>query len=253
MANIGIAMGKSGTDVSREASEMILADDHFPTILSAIEEGKGIFNNIKSFLRYQLTTSISCMIIIIFCTFMGYPLPLNPMQILFINIIMDGPPAQSLGVEPVDDDVMNQPPRDTKKPITSGKIIISIMISALIMVIGTLYVFISEMTEDGIVTAHTTSMTFTTFVFFQVFNAFNCRSEKKSLFQVGLFTNVPLLFAVGGSALGQLALIYVPFMRAIFETEPLSLSELMFVLSVSSSVWVIEEVIKFFERKTDRS
>ncbi|KAG2393104.1 hypothetical protein C9374_009681 [Naegleria lovaniensis] len=253
MANIGIAMGKSGTDVSREASEMILADDNFPTILSAIEEGKGIFNNIKSFLRYQLTTSISCMIIIIFCTFMGYPLPLNPMQILFINIIMDGPPAQSLGVEPVDDDVMNQPPRDTKKPITSGKIVISILISAIIMVIGTLYVFITEMTEDGIVTAHTTSMTFTTFVFFQVFNAFNCRSEKKSLFQVGLFTNIPLLLAVGGSALGQLALIYVPFMRAIFETEPLSLSELIFVLSVASSVWVIEEVIKFFERKTDRS
>ncbi|EFC44644.1 predicted protein, partial [Naegleria gruberi] len=251
MANIGIAMGKSGTDVSKEASEMILADDNFPTILSAIEEGKGIFRNIKSFLRYQLTTSVSCMFIIIFCTFMGYPLPLNPMQILFINIIMDGPPAQSLGVEPVDEDVMNQPPRDTKKPITSGKIVMSVALSALIMVIGTLYVFIREMAHDGVVTAHTTSITFTTFVFFQIFNAFNCRSEKKSVFQVGWLTNIPLALSVGGCLLGQLSMLYVPVMRGIFETEPLSLSELLYVTLVSSSVWLIEEVIKFFERRVE--
>ena len=252
MANIGIAMGKSGTDVSKEASQLILLDDNFTTILSAIEEGKGIFCNIKSFLRYQLTTSISCMLIIIMCTVLGYPLPLNPMQILFINIIMDGPPAQSLGVEPVDDDVMNQPPRDAKKSMVTNKMISSIVISALIMVVGTLYVFISEMKKDGIVDAHDTSMTFTTFVFFQVFNALNCRSEKKSLFQVGLFTNIPLLFSVGGSVLGQLMLLYVPVMRGIFETEALSLNELVLVIMISSSVWVTEEIIKYFDRRSDQ-
>ncbi|KAL9643273.1 hypothetical protein ABK040_014729 [Willaertia magna] len=252
MADIGVAMGQSGTDVSKEASEMILADDNFPTILTAIEEGKSIFNNIKSFLRYQLTTSVSCMLIVIFCTFLGYPLPLNPMQILFINIIMDGPPAQSLGVEPVDEDVMNQPPRDTKKSILSGRMLMSVVISALIMVCGTLYVFITGMKEDGVVDARDITMTFTTFVFFQVFNALNCRSEKKSLFQVGLTSNTAFIFAVGGSALGQLALVYVPLLRTIFETEPLSLPDLLTVTLISSSVWIIEEIIKFFERKVEK-
>jgi len=250
-ASIGIAMGESGTDVSKEASEIILADDNFPTIMAAIEEGKSIFNNIKNFLRYQLTTSVSCMIIVIICTFFNLPLPLNPMQILWINIIMDGPPAQSLGVEPVDEDVMRQPPRDTKKAIISKRMILSIISSALIMVIGTMYVFLSEM-EDGQVTNRDRTMTFTTFVMFQVFNALNCRSEKKSVFQIGFFTNKAFLFAVGGSVIGQFALIYWKLMEFIFETESLSIGDVAFIFAITSTVWIFDEILKLVLRVKER-
>ncbi len=251
LANIGIAMGIAGTDVSKEASEMILADDNFPTIMVAIEEGKSIFSNIKNFLRYQLTTSVSCMVIIIICTFFGLPLPLNPMQILWINIIMDGPPAQSLGVEPVDEDVMRQPPRDTKKSIINRKMIISVVLSAVIMVIGTLYVFVREMAADGKVTNRDTTMTFTTFVMFQIFNAFNCRSEKKSVFQIGIFSNTAFNWCVGGCVVGQLLLIYTGAMNFIFETERLTANDIVFIFVLTSSVWVVDEVVKYFARKRD--
>ncbi|KAL0478989.1 golgi membrane-typec calcium-transporting ATPase [Acrasis kona] len=249
LADIGIAMGLAGTDVSKEASQMILADDHFPTILGAIEEGKSIFNNIKSFLRYQLTTSVSCMVIIIICTFFGLPLPLNPMQILWINIIMDGPPAQSLGVEPVDQDVMDMPPRDTKKSIISKQMIVSVLVSAFIMVVGTLYVFMREMNADGVVTSRDTTMTFTTFVMFQIFNAFNCRSEKKSVFQIGLFRNTAFNWCVGGCVAGQLLLIYTGAMNFIFETERISVNDVAFITLVTSSVWIVDEIVKFFMRR----
>lgn len=246
-ASIGIAMGESGTDVSKEASEIILADDNFPTIMAAIEEGKSIFNNIKNFLRYQLTTSVSCMIIIIICTFFNLPLPLNPMQILWINIIMDGPPAQSLGVEPVDQDVMRQPPRDTKKPIITRRMIFNIVSAAIIMVVGTLYVFLSEI-KDGVVTNRARTMTFTTFVMFQVFNALNCRSEKKGVFQIGFFSNKAFLFAVGGSVVGQFALIYWKLMEFIFETESLSFGDISLILAITSTVWIFDESVKLILR-----
>jgi Ca2+-transporting ATPase len=249
LSDIGISMGKSGTDVSKEAAEMILVDDNFATIEVAIEEGKSIFNNIKNFLRYQLATSITCMGLIIYCTLRNIPLPLNPTQILWINIIMDGPPAQSLGVEPTDPDVMKQPPRDPKAPILSRRVIFSIITSAIVMVIGTLYVFLAEMEHDGTVTNRDTTMTFTTFVMFQVFNALNCRHEKKSVFQIGLFSNKAFLFAIGGSILCQLGLIYLPFMNFVFETEKLSLGDLLYVTAIASSVWIVEEVFKFFLRQ----
>eukprot|EP00818_Percolomonas_sp_WS_P000559 CAMPEP_0117436276 /NCGR_PEP_ID=MMETSP0759-20121206/922_1 /TAXON_ID=63605 /ORGANISM="Percolomonas cosmopolitus, Strain WS" /LENGTH=966 /DNA_ID=CAMNT_0005227867 /DNA_START=239 /DNA_END=3140 /DNA_ORIENTATION=+ len=252
LSNIGIAMGRSGTDVSKESSDMILVDDNFSSIEAAIEEGKSIFNNIKNFLRYQLTTSVSCIGIIIYCTIFGYPLPLNPMQILWINIIMDGPPAQSLGVEPVDEEVMKCPPRDTKKPIISSRMIFSVLLNAVVMMIGTLYVFTSEMEEDGIVNSRDTSMVFTTFVMYQVFNALNCRSENRSVFSLGLFKNTAFLVAVGGSVLGQLAMIYLPFMQFIFETEALSVGDWGLILSLTSTVFVLEEVIKFFGRFSEK-
>mmetsp|Transcript_6989 Transcript_6989/g.10245 ORF Transcript_6989/g.10245 Transcript_6989/m.10245 type:complete len:945 (-) Transcript_6989:2690-5524(-) len=248
LSNIGISMGESGTDVAKEASHMVLMDDQFSTILNAIEEGKSIYNNIKNFLRYQLTTSISCMGIIIYCTILSFPLPLNPMQILWVNIIMDGPPAQSLGVEPVDPEVMDQPPRDRSKNIISPRMIFSIVINAIVMMIGTLYVYTKEKNMDGIVTPRDTSMVFTTFVFFQIFNALNCRSEVKSAFQSGLFSNKALLWSIGGCLFGQLAMIYLPFMRFIFDTEPLSVADWMLILPLTSTVWIIEEGIKFVVR-----
>ena len=184
-ADIGIAMGLAGTDVSKEASDMILTDDHFSTIISAIEEGKGIYYNIRNFVRFQLSTSISALTLIAFSTVFHFPTPLNPMQILWINIIMDGPPAQSLGVEPVDPDVLKKPPRRTNESIINVNLLINIIISALIIVSGTLYIFYHEM-KEGHVTSRDTTMTFTCFVFFDMFNALACRSQVILLLSINL-------------------------------------------------------------------
>lgn len=143
-ADIGIAMGRIGTDVSKEAADMILVDDDFYTIMAAIEEGKGIFHNIRNFVRFQLSTSIAALSLIAISTLKQYPNPLNAMQILWINIIMDGPPAQSLGVEPVDPDVLQQPPRNVKEPMISRDLIINVLMSSSIIIAGTLFIFIRE-------------------------------------------------------------------------------------------------------------
>jgi Ca2+-transporting ATPase len=143
-ADIGIAMGKAGTDVTKEAADMILVDDNFSTIVSAIEEGKGIYYNIRNFVRFQLSTSISALSLIAFSTIFHFPSPLNAMQILWINIIMDGPPAQSLGVEPVDADVLKKPPRRTNESMINLSLILNILLSAVIIVSGTLYIFYHE-------------------------------------------------------------------------------------------------------------
>ncbi|KAG1936632.1 calcium-transporting ATPase type 2C [Pimephales promelas] len=143
-ADIGVAMGQTGTDVCKEAADMILVDDDFQTILSAIEEGKGIYNNIKNFVRFQLSTSIAALTLISLATLMNFPNPLNAMQILWINIIMDGPPAQSLGVEPVDRDVIRKPPRNVRDSIITRSLIVKILVSSFIIVCGTLFVFWRE-------------------------------------------------------------------------------------------------------------
>ncbi|GAB6020774.1 ATPase, P-type (transporting), HAD super, sub IC [Chamberlinius hualienensis] len=175
-ADIGIAMGQNGTDVSKEAADMILVDDDFHTILAAIEEGKGIFYNIRNFVRFQLSTSIAALSLITLSTILHIPNPLNAMQILFINIIMDGPPAQSLGVEPVDSDVIAQPPRNPKEPMLTRGVIVNVLLSAFIIITGTLWVFIKEM-GDNVITPRDQTMTFTCFVFFDMFNALSCRSQ----------------------------------------------------------------------------
>ncbi|XP_063453864.1 calcium-transporting ATPase type 2C member 2 isoform X4 [Pan paniscus] len=176
-ADIGIAMGQTGTDVSKEAANMILVDDDFSAIMNAVEEGKGIFYNIKNFVRFQLSTSISALSLITLSTVFNLPSPLNAMQILWINIIMDGPPAQSLGVEPVDKDAFRQPPRSVRDTILSRALILKILMSAAIIISGTLFIFWKEMPEDRASTPRTTTMTFTCFVFFDLFNALTCRSQ----------------------------------------------------------------------------
>ncbi|RMC05270.1 hypothetical protein DUI87_18456 [Hirundo rustica rustica] len=148
-ADIGVAMGQTGTDVCKEAADMILVDDDFQTIMSAIEEGKGIYNNIKNFVRFQLSTSIAALTLISLATLMNFPNPLNAMQILWINIIMDGPPAQSLGVEPVDKDIIRKPPRNLKDSILTKNLIVKILVSSIIIVCGTLFVFWREGKETG--------------------------------------------------------------------------------------------------------
>lgn len=146
-ANIGIAMGTTGTDVCKEAADVILTDDNLSTLVVALEEGKGIYHNIRNFIRFQLSTSIAALSLIAVSTILHIPNPLNAMQILYINILMDGPPAQSLGVEKVDQDVLKQPPRNVKESVLTKELLISVLVSAAVILCGTLIVFISEVSK----------------------------------------------------------------------------------------------------------
>jgi len=186
-ADIGVGMG-SGTDVAKEAAAMIVVDDDFSTIgkiiliifiiliiitiiiVNAIEEGKSIFYNIKNFLTFQLSTSVAALSLVAVNNLIGRPNPLNPMQILWINIIMDGPLAQSLGVEQVDSSVMLRPPRKRTDDIITKPLLSRVITSGILILVGTMYVFIHELGDGGEVTARDLTMTFTTFVMFDMFN-----------------------------------------------------------------------------------
>uniref|UniRef100_A0A671X3V4 Calcium-transporting ATPase n=1 Tax=Sparus aurata TaxID=8175 RepID=A0A671X3V4_SPAAU len=246
-ADIGVAMGQTGTDVCKEAADMILVDDDFQTIMSAIEEGKGIYNNIKNFVRFQLSTSIAALTLISLATLMNFPNPLNAMQILWINIIMDGPPAQSLGVEPVDSDVIRKPPRNVRDSILTRSLLIKVLVSAFIIVCGTLFVFWREL-QDNVITPRDTTMTFTCFVFFDMFNALSSRSQTRMVHEMGLCSNRTFCYAVLASIMGQLLVIYFPPLQNVFQTESLSFFDLLFLVTLTSSVCVVSEAIKMVER-----
>ncbi|KAH6634095.1 hypothetical protein B0J18DRAFT_415278 [Chaetomium sp. MPI-SDFR-AT-0129] len=248
-ADIGIAMGMHGTDVAKEAADMILTDDDFSTILHAIEEGKAIFNNIQNFLTFQLSTSAAGLSLVLLCTALGFKSPLNAMQILWINIIMDGPPAQSLGVEAVDKDVMNRPPRRRGDAVLTRRLLTRVLTQAAIIMAGTMLVYTHEMLEDGQVTRRDTTMTFTCFVLFDMFNALSCRSESKSVLrgEVGLFSNLLFNWAVAGSLLGQLAVVYFPWLQEVFQTEALGFRDLVGLVVLCSTVFWADEVRKWLQ------
>lgn len=247
-ADIGIAMGRTGTDVSKEAASMVLVDDDFSAILNAVEEGKGIFHNVKNFVRFQLSTSISALSLITLSTVFNLPSPLNAMQILWVNIIMDGPPAQSLGVEPVDKDALRQPPRRVQDTILGRALLLRILLSAAVIISGTLFVFWKEVPADGASTPRTTTMTFTCFVFFDLFNALTCRSQTKLVLELGFLRNRMFLYSVLGSTLGQLAVIYVPPLQRVFQTENLGALDLLLLAGLASSVFIVSELLKLCER-----
>lgn len=266
-ADIGISMGRHGTDVAKEAADMILTDDDFSTILRAIEEGKGIFNNIQNFLTFQLSTSAASLALVFFCTFFGFKNPLNAMQILWISkylliktsrpflltdvsdIIMDGPPAQSLGVEKVDPDVMNRPPRKRNDPVLTRSLITRVLTSASIIMVGTMLIYSREMMTDGQVTRRDTTMTFTCFVFFDMFNALACRSESKSIFrgEIGLFANNLFNWAVSLSVICQLLVIYFPWLQSTFQTEAIGLFDLVRLVILCSTVFWADELRKYLK------
>ncbi|OGM46289.1 calcium-transporting ATPase 1 [Aspergillus bombycis] len=258
-ADIGISMGKLGTDVAKEAADMILTDDDFSTILRAIEQGKGIFYNIQNFITFQLSTSVAALSLVLLSTTLGFKNPLNPMQILWINILMDGPPAQSLGVEPVDPSIMGRPPRPRTARVLTKPLIQRVLTSAFMIMLGTLAIYVYEMGDvddelnpgkrSRVVTAHDTTMTFTCFVLFDMFNALTCRSEGKSVLrgEISLFGNKMFNYAVLGSLAGQACVIYLPFLQRVFQTEPLNLAHLFKLLCISSSVFWVDEARKYYQ------
>lgn len=241
-ADIGVAMG-SGTDVAKEAAHMVIVDDEFATIVNAVEEGKSIFYNIKNFLTFQLSTSVAALSLVAISNLFGHPNPLNPMQILWINIIMDGPPAQSLGVETVDPSVMQRPPRNKNDDIITRPLLLRVVTSGFVILLGTLYVFVTEM-KDGEISKRDTTMTFTTFVLFDMFNALSCRHNTRPVYELAWNSNPAFLAAIGLSLLGQLLVLYFPPLQKVFGTVAISVTDIMFIIVLTASLVVVDVIRK---------
>jgi len=245
-ADIGVAMGITGTDVSKEASEMVLTDDSFSTIVNAIEEGRSIYSNITKFIRYMFSTNLGEIIAILLAMLV---IPkhfiVTAVQILWINLGTDVLPALALGVEPPEKGIMSRPPRNPKQRIISSKRFVHWLITGIIIGGGTLLMFM--MNIDDPVKART--MAFTVLVFFQLANVFNCRHETKSIFKLRPLSNKYVIYAVLVSIILQVMVIQVPFLQGIFKTTALSLKEWGGVVLLSLSIIVFDELRKVFARK----
>jgi Ca2+-transporting ATPase len=255
-ADIGIAMGIAGTDVSREAADMVLADDNFASIVAAVEEGRAIYANIRKFLRYLLSSNLGEVMTMFFGVLFadaiglepadagGVVVPLLATHILWINLVSDGAPALALGIDPADPGVMNQPPRRHGEGAVTGTMWAGIAFVGAIIAAGTLLVLDASL-PGGLVDGsgslrYAQTMAFTTLLFFSLFNVFNARSEVHSALG-DLFSNGWLWGAVVASLLLQVAVVYVPFLQEAFSTESLSAQDWLWCAAVGSSVlWICE-------------
>jgi Ca2+-transporting ATPase len=266
-ADIGIAMGITGTDVSKEAADMVLADDNFASIVAAVEEGRGIFANIRKFLRYLLSSNIGEVMTMFFGVLLarriglhaeggGVVLPLIATQILWINLVTDGPPALALGMDPADEGLMDEPPRPPGEGVLTARMWRGIVFVGVIMAAGTLYVLDASL-PGGLVEgtgdlryAHT--MAFTTLMLFQIFNVVNARSDNRSAF-VHLFTNHWLWIALGVSLALQAVVVHAPFLQRAFGTVALSGGDWLFCTAIASSVLWLREASKLFGRRVHKA
>ncbi|MEM3555120.1 MAG: calcium-transporting P-type ATPase, PMR1-type [Candidatus Micrarchaeia archaeon] len=248
MADIGIAMGMTGTDVSKEASDMILVDDNFASIVAAIEEGRGIFDNIKKFIKYLLSCNAGEVLTIFFAPFLNLPIPLLPPQILMMNLVTDGLPALALGVEPTNPKIMERPPRDPEEDILKPMIPNIVMIGFLTCV-GTLLIFSQYYGGNPYNLDIARTAAFTTIVMFELFVAFACRSSTRTLVEAGVFSNRSLIIAVASSVVLQLAVIYLPPLQTVFNTVPLSLDDWGRILVISSTAFFAMEIVKLLKRR----
>ncbi|MGE0407470.1 MAG: cation-translocating P-type ATPase, partial [Candidatus Korobacteraceae bacterium] len=257
-ADIGVAMGITGTDVSKEASDIVLADDNFASIVAAVEEGRAIFSNIRKFLRYLLSSNIGEVMTMFFGVLLAnviglraeagkIVLPLMATQLLWINLVTDGAPALALGVDPPTDDVMNQPPRPPEEGVITRSMWAGNFFVGIVMTAGTLFVMDASLPGGWIQGSgnmpYAQTMAFTTLMMFQLFNSLNARSDEQSAF-VKLFRNRWLWAAIALSLLLHVAVIYAPFLQQAFSTVSLTLGDWLYCIAVASSVLWLREVSK---------
>lgn len=241
-ADIGIAMGIKGTDVAREASDIVLTDDNFASIVAAVEEGRSIFSNIRRSVFYLLSTNTGEIFLWIAAILSGIPFPVVAVQILWVNLVTDGVCTIPLGLEPKHRDVLDEPPRNPKAGLVYSGMLFRMAFIAVFMALGTFFIFRWELPRVGLDEAR--AIAFTMLVAFQWFNALNARSDEKSLFKVGVFKNRWLLGGIGLAIALQMVVIYVPFFQTIFYTKPLGLEHWVIIVSIAASVFVAEELRK---------
>jgi Ca2+-transporting ATPase len=245
-ADIGVAMGITGTDVAKEASSMVLLDDNFATIVKAAKEGRRIYDNIRKFIKYLLSTNSGEIWTLFLAPFFGLPVPLVPLQILWINLMTDGMPALALTVEPAEGDVMKRLPRHPRESLFARGLGIHAIWVGLLMGAVTLSLQAWAIhVGDG----HWQTMVFTVLCFLQLGHVLAIRSERQSLFTQGLLSNKPLLASVAVTISLQLLTVYVPALNPVFRTQPLSVPELIAVLALSSIVFISVEIEKLIKRR----
>lgn len=244
-AEIGVAMGITGTDVTKEASHMILLDDNFATIVKAVKEGRRIYDNIRKFIRYVLTGNSAEIWTIFLAPFFQLPIPLLPMHILWINLVTDGLPGLALTVEPPEKDIMRRPPRHPGQSIFSGGLGVHVTWVGLFLAALTIS---TQAYALHIGDQHWQTMVFTVLCLGQLAHVMAIRSENRSLFRQGIFTNKPLILTVVVAFLLQLGIIYLPFMNPLFKTQPLTITELATCIAVASLVFVAVEIEKAARR-----
>ena len=246
-ADVSIAMGISGTDVSKEASDIVLLDDSFSTIVKAIAWGRGIYENFKRFIQFQLTVNVASVIVVFMSIILGFKAPFTALQLLWINIIMDGPPALTLGLEPIYDDLMSRQPTKRSENIVSKPMLLRIGLTGIYMSV----IFLCQYAFNflGATTGQMTTVLFTLFTLFQLFNAFNCRElHTVSIFKHLLKNRIMLLVI---SITFVLQILIIQFAGAFFGTIPLDLTMWLKIFGVSISVVFISELVKLIRRRTN--
>ncbi len=237
-SDIGVAMGITGTDVAKEASDMVLTDDNFASIVNAVEEGRGIYNAIKEFVQYTLSSNLGEILVVFLAILIGWPLPLIAIQILWVNLLTDGLPGLALGLDPFNKDIMKNPPRKRDENIISKDVINNILIVGLVMGTGTLLMFYGY----GVETVKAKSIAFTTLVMFQLFNVLTYRAKN---FKIDIKTSKYLIGSVVISILMQFAVLYTP-LNVAFKTVPLGPIDLIKVFLVSGTLYLILESRKMY-------
>jgi len=245
-ADLGVAMGKIGTEVAKEAADIVLLDDNFGSIISAVEEGRSIYKTIKKVILYLFSTSLGEVLVITVALVLGYPLPLLAAQIIWLNFVTDGFLTVALAMEPKESGLLSGTFERPKKYLVDGLMARRMVLMALPMMLGTLFLF-QMYAETDIVKAWTISLT--TLAVFQWFNVWNCRFESTSFFKMNFFSNTYLLVATAVVISLQMVAIYTPFFQRFLHTVPLNLSEWMMIIVVATSIIWVEEVRKFFYRR----
>ena len=247
-ADIGIAMGITGTDVSKEAADMILLDDNFATIVKAVREGRRIYENIRKFIVYVLSCNLGEILVIFFAPILGFAIPLLPIHILWINLVTDGLPGLALVAEPAEKDIMNRPPRPPKENLFAGGIDSRIVITGVIMTLAAIFIQWWCVNEGYDVVTQQTAV-FTTLCFVQLGNALSVRSAYHSIFSSDIFANRGMWGAIILTVILQLLIVYVPFLDTIFKTTPLSWNIMLMISSTTFACIILIEFIKLLNKK----
>jgi Ca2+-transporting ATPase len=246
-ADIGVAMGITGTDVTKEASDMILADDNFATIVNAVRGGRIIYDNIRKFVRFLIALNFTELLLIGSFALIGLPLPLLPVMILWLNLVTDGPPAMALSVDPPNDDVMLRPPRSPKEGIVHGNLMF-ILASTVVQLIVEIVAFWWGFSVQGSLDKART-LVFAVACFYELVVIWNCRSESRHAFRVGFLNNKALLVAISISVLSTLAVIYAPALQFLFQTVVLDLADLAVVAVLSLSGFLLIPELLFQKKE----
>lgn len=250
-ADIGVAMGITGTEVTKEAADMVLADDNFATIVRAVQRGRTIYENILTFVRFQLATNFGAIGTILLSRLLRMPMPLEPIQILLVNLIMDGPPAVALGLDPPRPNTMREPPRDPRAAILDAPRIAKLLWVGFVMMAGTVLMFAWGRSTGG--DEQGVTLAFATFVFFQVVNALLSRTERRSVFGTHTLTNRYLWIALAGVVALLVAVVTVPFLHRFFKTTSLPISHWAAAALTASALLWLEELRKLWLRATTRT